>query len=667
MGRNRQWTTVKILFSFLMATVLVWGLVGCSNPSQITKPSNAPQTAATQVSESLSEVAPPPVLQQLNKDLEAYQPQVTIVSPRADEVLQDTTVNVSFQVQDLPIFQNPDLGLGPHLHVILDNQPYQAVYNLDEPLVFKDLPPGTHTLRVFASRPWHESFKNEGAYAQTTFHVFTKTSDNNPDSALPLLTYSRPKGDYGAEPIMLDFYLTNAPLHLVAQQSLDDDIADWRIRVTINGQSFVLERWQPIYLKGFKPGKNWVRLEFLDEQGNPIKNIFNDTVRLITYEPNGKDTLSKLVRGELSAEAARGIVVPNYKAEPTPTPSPEVIPTPLPEVTPPLEEPTPSVAPAEEETQTPEPERLEEEPTPAPEVIPTEPLAPEQPKRGLFGRFRRPAPTVSPSPELPEELETSAPTVSPSPELPEELETSASESTVVEPETPEPTPEPEASVIPSELPAPVEEPAAEEPAPVPEVIPTEPLPSEQPKPGNIFGRFLNRFQKPSQAPSSVPNLPEELETPTSSEIPAPVEEPSPIAEPVPLRPIQPETPEADGYLNRFQSPDTDVPPTLPEIVETPFPEVSEPDAAVLQAVPSPFEVETSETPNSELGPEPQLDLEEILLTPPGLSPSPRIIQAPTVPEADIPTRFFKSSTPDGSVVSDSLEQPKINKDVTNAP
>jgi hypothetical protein len=144
---------------------------------------------------------------------------------------------------------------------------------------------------------------------------------------------------------MLDFYLTNAPLHLVAQESADDDIADWRIRVTANGQSFVLDRWQPVYLKGFKRGKNWVQLEFLDEQGNPVKNVFNNTVRLISYEPKGKDTLSKLVRGELSAEAARGIVDPNYKTKATPTPSPDLkpAPSPSPTLTP---TPIPSVAPS---------------------------------------------------------------------------------------------------------------------------------------------------------------------------------------------------------------------------------------------------------------------------------------------------------------------------------
>jgi len=43
----------------------------------------------------------------------------------------------------------------------------------------------------------------------------------------------------------------------------------------------------PVYLKGFKPGKNWVQLEFLDER-EIRQNVFNNTVRLITYETKGK-------------------------------------------------------------------------------------------------------------------------------------------------------------------------------------------------------------------------------------------------------------------------------------------------------------------------------------------------------------------------------------------
>ena len=194
----------------------------------------------------------------------------------------------------------------------MDNEPSQAIYDLDEPIILEDLAPGTHTIRAFASRPWYESFKNEGAYAQVTFSVFTETEDNAPSSSVPLLTYSRPQGSYGTEPIMLDFYLTNAPLHFVAQSDPDDDIVDWRVKATINGESFLIDTWQPIYLKGFEPGENWVQLEFIDEQGQEVSNIFNDTVRVISYQPDGQDTLSKLTRGELSVDIGRSLVDANY-------------------------------------------------------------------------------------------------------------------------------------------------------------------------------------------------------------------------------------------------------------------------------------------------------------------------------------------------------------------
>ncbi|NKB15967.1 MAG: hypothetical protein HC774_02105 [Sphingomonadales bacterium] len=226
------------------------------------------------------------------------------------ETLSDTSVAVQLQVKDLPIYKDAKLGLGPHLHVFLDEDNYQAVYDVSQPLVLKDLKPGTHTIRVFASRPWHESFKNDGAFAQVTFNILTATQDDQPNPNLPLLTYSRPQGSYGAEPIMLDYYLTNAPLHLVADD--DKTVRDWRVKATIDGNSFILDKWQPIYLKGFQPGQNWAQLEFVDAKGNSIPNVFNNTVKLFDYTPDGDDSLAKLVRGELTAAEAMGIVDPNY-------------------------------------------------------------------------------------------------------------------------------------------------------------------------------------------------------------------------------------------------------------------------------------------------------------------------------------------------------------------
>ncbi|MBE9097180.1 hypothetical protein IQ252_25545, partial [Tychonema sp. LEGE 07203] len=317
-GINWQRTVAGRLLALFATAILIFGLASCGAGRPELPKSENNSGSATAPTNTISEVSPPGAIQQLRQALEIYQPQISILNPKPDEVLQDINVSVQFQVKDLPIFKEANLGLGPHLQVLLDNQPYAAVYDINQPLTLSDLKPGTHTLRVFAARPWEESFKNEGAWAQTTFHVFTKTDDNNPDRTLPLLTYSSPQGSYGAEPILLDFYLTNAPPHQAAQENSQDEILDWKIRATVNGQSFAIDQWQPIYLKGFKPGKNWVQLEFIDERGNSVNNAFNNTVRLIDYQPQGQDTLSKLVRGELTTAEARSIVDRTYQA-PKPT------------------------------------------------------------------------------------------------------------------------------------------------------------------------------------------------------------------------------------------------------------------------------------------------------------------------------------------------------------
>ena len=355
------------IIKWVVALVLVVSLSSCAEAASSKEPSIQPQVKAppaSEISGTFSETAPPDVIQALRPSLEGYQPQVSILSPQIDEVLQENTVNVRLQVKDLPIFKDPQWQLGPHLHLILDNEPYIAVYDLNQSVVLPNLSPGTHTLRVFASRPWHESFKNEGAYAQTTFHILTKTEENNPDTKLPLLTYSRPNGNYGAEPIMLDFYLTNAPLHSVAETNPDDMMSNWRIRSTINGESFILDRWQPIYLKGFKPGKTWIKLEFLDNQGQPVKNAFNTTIRLIDYQPNGQDTLSKIVRGELTADEVRGIVDQNYTVK-TPVTQPSSTETPAPKTE---QQSIPEVKPADV-TETPAPKTEQQS---IPEVKPAD-------------------------------------------------------------------------------------------------------------------------------------------------------------------------------------------------------------------------------------------------------------------------------------------------------
>ena len=316
---------MKTIFFYSLLIFLICSLFSCGEVSigdrlEISPRSISPVAIETTKTARLSEVSPPPVIQELGNTLEKYQPKVSILNPKEDKVYDKNTIEVRLKVKDLPLFKNEKLGLGPHLQLILDNEPERAIYSVDRPLVLENLTPGTHTLRVFASKPWNESFKNNGAYAQTIFHILTDTDENKPDSNLPLLTYNLPNGTYGAEPIMLDFYLTNAPSHLEARKNPDDEIEDWHIKVTVNGESFLVDEWKPIYLEGFKRGNNWVKLELVDREGNLIKNAFNKTIRLITYNPDNKDTLAKLVTGKLSVAEVRGIVDQNYQPEPISVP-----------------------------------------------------------------------------------------------------------------------------------------------------------------------------------------------------------------------------------------------------------------------------------------------------------------------------------------------------------
>jgi hypothetical protein len=336
---NLKWKLGSQLVGSCLALMLTIGISSCEQSLPATDNLSMTQsTALTATDGPLAEVNTPASISQLAPSLEKYQPQVQILSPKPDEILSDDRVTVKLKVSDLPLFKQPELGLGNYLHMILDKQTYREVYDLSQPLVFKNLAAGTHSLRVFASRPWHESFKNEGAFDQVTFHVLTKTAENNPAPQQPLLTYSRPAGTYSAEPIMLDYYLTNAP-SLPAKSGIPESLPNWRVRVTVNDQRFILDRWAPVYLQGFKEGKNWVRLELVDDSGHPLPNVYNDTFGIVTYDPRTKDPLAKLIRGELSPNLARTLVDPDIVAiqsSPLPTRTPSIdsapasTPTPIP-------------------------------------------------------------------------------------------------------------------------------------------------------------------------------------------------------------------------------------------------------------------------------------------------------------------------------------------------
>ncbi|MEZ5427835.1 MAG: hypothetical protein R2747_16315 [Pyrinomonadaceae bacterium] len=242
-------------------------------------------------------------------------PTLKFIEPKDGATIEGSTVKVKLELGgDLKGYKpgkDPATGMGNHIHVILDNQPYEAYYNLDQEFELRNVADGEHTLRVFPSRPWHESYKNEGAFQMVKFTVKSggaddtkptttnsgeKVADANTapkaegkdmaksnagavDAAKPLLTYSRPKGEYkgaDAEAIMLDFWLTGA--------KLTGDGGEYKVRYSVDGnEPKMIEKWGPIWLSGWTTGTHKVKLELVDKDGKPVDNGgYNSTEREIT-------------------------------------------------------------------------------------------------------------------------------------------------------------------------------------------------------------------------------------------------------------------------------------------------------------------------------------------------------------------------------------------------
>jgi hypothetical protein len=270
-------------------------------------------------------------------------PTLRFLEPRDGATITGSTVNVKLalagELKGYKPAKDPATGMGNHIHVILDNQPYEAYYNLDQPFELRNVTEGRHTLRVFASRPWHESYKNTGSFQMVTFTVKgggdasrptttasgqtmadnrnsntnaagtnananTNAANTNAananaananaaasqregkemassqageiDATKPLLTYSRPKGDYkgaDADAIMIDFWLTNA--------KLQGDGGEYRVRYSVNGgEAKFIDKWEPIWLTGWNAGKHTVKIELVDRDGNVVENGgYNSTSR----------------------------------------------------------------------------------------------------------------------------------------------------------------------------------------------------------------------------------------------------------------------------------------------------------------------------------------------------------------------------------------------------
>jgi len=306
--------------AFVSCCALLLILAGCRKPDD-----NANTTATNSVTtpgvQNLTVVPRPQKIVDMMKargEQDEAKPTAKIISPTNNATINGSTVDVELELSgDLKGYmphKDPSTGKGNHIHVILDNQPYEAYYEINQAFELRNVTEGKHTLRVFPSRPWHESYKNEGAFQMVEFTVkgggdaskptttnsgqtmannnsgvsqpapregkdVSASTGGDVDPSKPLLTYSRPKGEYkgaDADPIMIDFWLSNA--------KLKGDGGEYRVRYIIDDDDAkYIDKWEPIWLSGWISGKHTVRLELLDKDGKPVENGgYNTTSREIS-------------------------------------------------------------------------------------------------------------------------------------------------------------------------------------------------------------------------------------------------------------------------------------------------------------------------------------------------------------------------------------------------
>lgn len=272
-----------LLPAVLAVVVLLFCCWGCRD-------STPPAGEHSLSSGSLQEIAPPPAVQQVRKRLASHNPEVRIERPRNGSCLPEGRWTLDLSVRDWPVLDAGELGPGPHVVVQIDDDPplrVTTVKNGGAELTLDQLAPGSHRITAYAARPWGESVKSPQASSRVIVHRLAPLPGSQPAPGtawlVPVSPVSREASGLQpmAEPVLIDWLLWDAPLqHL----SANDD--QWRLRVTVNGDSALVDRQSPLWLTGFQKGDNIVILELLDALGEPLNPPFNGVVRGVRIDRN---------------------------------------------------------------------------------------------------------------------------------------------------------------------------------------------------------------------------------------------------------------------------------------------------------------------------------------------------------------------------------------------
>lgn len=168
-------------------------------------------------------------------------------------------------------------GDGQHIHFILDNRPYVALYEPEHEVTLARN--SEHYMLAFLSRSYHLSLKNKGVAVLYRFKLDENGKVQKLDNpSNPMVFYSRPKGDYlgkDTENVLLDFYVWNTSLG-----------NDHQVKVEISGggkdTTLMVSEWKPFFMKNLPMGKNTIKLTMTDKDGNKVEGDNTEVSRDFT-------------------------------------------------------------------------------------------------------------------------------------------------------------------------------------------------------------------------------------------------------------------------------------------------------------------------------------------------------------------------------------------------
>ncbi|HVJ95027.1 MAG TPA: hypothetical protein VM580_34850, partial [Labilithrix sp.] len=242
-------------------------------------------------------------------DPSAPPPTVAIKAPAKDQVIAgDKAADFSVKLD----VKNWQTAVGSsHVHLILDNKPYKAIYDPKQPVKLSELTGGEalaeghHVLVAFPSRANHESVKTKGALAIVPFWVGKKGDAKADPTKKPLLIFSRPKGEYKGEManhVLVDFYLANVTLAEGKEH----------VNVTVTGpgidkplEAKVEKFGTPLYLDNLQNGSYEVKTELVDASNKLIEGPWNSTTRTIKIDRDAAADVAA-AHGDHAASPAAG-------------------------------------------------------------------------------------------------------------------------------------------------------------------------------------------------------------------------------------------------------------------------------------------------------------------------------------------------------------------------